>query len=78
MKRPGGKIDAALKAKIALGEQATMADLTVHYEVHPTQIMLGRSRCWTMRHGPSTPGWASMPSTLGNGRSGNCTRRSGN
>ena len=35
------KIDAALKAKIALeamSEQSTVADLAQRYEVHPTQI----------------------------------------
>ncbi len=41
MKKSKRKIDAALKAKIALEalrEQATVADLAVRYEVHPNQI----------------------------------------
>jgi transposase len=38
LKKPRRKIDAALKAKIALEalrEQATVADLAVRHEVHP-------------------------------------------
>ena len=40
-KRPRRKIDASLKAKIALEalrEQASIADLAQRYEVHPNQI----------------------------------------
>lgn len=41
MKKSRRKIDAALKAKIALEalrEQLTVADLSQRYEVHPNQI----------------------------------------
>ena len=41
MKKTRGKIDAGLKAKIALEalrEEATVADLAQRYGVHPTQV----------------------------------------
>ena len=41
MKKTRRKIDAALKAKIALEalrEQATVADLAPRYQVHPNQV----------------------------------------
>lgn len=41
MKRTRRKIDASLKAKIALEavrEQATVADLAQRYQVHPNQV----------------------------------------
>ena len=41
MKKPRRKIDAVLKAKIALEalrEQSTVADLSQRHEVHPNQI----------------------------------------
>ena len=49
MKKTRRKIDAALKAKIALEalrEQSTVADLSQRYEVHPNQIGSYRIPGW--------------------------------
>ena len=56
-KRTRRKIDAALKAKIALEalrEQATVADLAHATRSTRIRFMPGRSSCWSKRHGPST------------------------
>ncbi|WP_145987076.1 hypothetical protein [Bradyrhizobium vignae] len=65
-KKSRGKIDVALKAKIAFEaarEQAMVADLAQCYEVHPNQIYLEeaasgecsarlRRQCWPSRRRP--------------------------
>ena len=50
-----GKIDAGLKAKIALealAEQSTVADFSQRSEVHPNQIYAGKNSCWRKRCAP--------------------------
>jgi transposase-like protein len=53
-KRTRRKIDASLKAKIALEalrDQVTVADVAQHYQVHPNPTTLGRSILQTRRRG---------------------------
>ena len=60
-KKTRRRIDAGLKAKIALEalrEQATVTDLAQRYEVHPNQITGGRSSFRIRRRGTSMPGGA--------------------
>jgi transposase len=59
MKTTRRRIDAGLKAKIALEalrEQATVTDLAQRYEVTPTRFTPGRSSFRIRRRGRSIPG----------------------
>lgn len=79
-KKTRRKIDAALKARIALEalrEQATVADLAQRYEVHPTRFTPGRSSSWSRLRAPSMQVLETMPKRLANARSRSCTPRSG-
>ena len=79
-KKTRRKIDAALKAKIALEalrEEATVADLAQRYESIPTRFTRGRSSFRSMRHGLSMQGSARMMRQRANARSRSCTPRSG-
>jgi len=80
MRKPRRKIDAALKAKIALEavrEQSTVADLSQRYEVHPNQIYAWKKQLQEQAARAFDLGSAGMPRLTGSGRSRSCTPRSG-
>src|ERR1700730_3147003 len=80
MKKSGRKIDAGLKAKIALeaiGEQSTVADLAQRTGSIGTRSTPGRSSFRSKRHGRLTLVLGGTPRNSGSGRSRSCTRRLG-
>ena len=73
------KIDAALKAKIALEalrEQATVADLAQRYQVHPNQVYAWRNSFRSMPPVHLTRVSARRPRRKPSARSSACMRRS--
>ena len=80
MKRTRRKIDAAVKAKIALEavreQEPALRTWRSATRSTRTRFTRGRSSCWSRLHGPLTPVPGRMPRQSGTGRSRSYMRRS--
>ena len=79
-KKTRRRIDAGLKAKIALEplrEQATVVDLAQRYEVHPNQIDAWKKQLQDQAARAFEPGSGGTRKRRMSGRLSGCTPRSG-
>ena len=79
-KKTRRRIDAGLKAKIALEalrEQATVTDLAQRYEIHPNQIYAWKKQLQDQAARRSILGWGGTRKRRMSERSSGCTPRSG-